>query len=163
RKSRVFTTVADQTRSEVHVLQGESDMAAYNKSLAKFELAGLPFSAKGTRRIEVSFEVDINGIISAGATDLDSRRSESITIHPSGGLSQPEVSRLVTEARAREAAERSKKDQEAVIRQLDGLVANTMRSVQAVESKLTLDEQQRIVAALERARKAKRDGSLDEL
>jgi molecular chaperone DnaK len=86
-----------------------------------------------------------------------------MTIHPSGGLSQQEVNRLVSETRARESAERSKKDQEAVIRQLDGLVANTMRSVQALEGKLTSDEQERILAAMESAKKAKANGDLDEL
>ena len=86
-----------------------------------------------------------------------------MTIHPSGGLSQQEVSRLVTETRARENSERSKKDQDAVVRQLDGLVANTMRSVQALEGKLTSEEQERILAAMETAKKAKQGGDLGEL
>ena len=164
RKSRVFTTVADnQTRVEVHVLQGESDMAAYNKSLAKFELTNIPPAPKGVPQVEVSFEIDVNGIVSVSAQDQATGRSQSMTIHPSGGLSQQEVSRLVTETRARETAERSKKDQDAVVRQLDGLVANTMRSVQALEGKLTSEEQERILAAMETAKKAKQGGDLDEL
>ncbi len=164
RKSRVFTTVADnQTRVEVHVLQGESDMAAYNKSLAKFELTSIPPAPKGVPQIEVSFEIDVNGIVSVSAQDQATGRSQSMVIHPSGGLSQSEVSRLVGETRAREQAERSKKDQEAVVRQLEGLVANTMRSVQALEGKLTPDEQGRILAAMERAKKARGEGDLEEL
>jgi molecular chaperone DnaK len=164
RKSRVFTTVADnQTRVEVHVLQGESDMAAYNKSLAKFELTQIPPAPKGVPQIEVSFEIDVNGIVSVSAQDQATGRSQSMVIHPSGGLSQPEVSRLVTETRQREQAERAKKDQDAVVRQLDGLVANTMRSVQALEGKLTGEEQERILAAMERAKKARGDGDIDEL
>jgi molecular chaperone DnaK len=164
RKSRVFTTVADnQTRVEVHVLQGESDMAAYNKSLAKFELTQIPPAPKGVPQIEVSFEIDVNGIVSVSAQDQATGRSQSMVIHPSGGLSQPEVSRLVTETRQREQAERARKDQDAVVRQLDGLVANTMRSVQALEGKLTGDEQERILAAMERAKKARGDGDIEEL
>ena len=164
RKSRVFTTVADnQTRVEVHVLQGESDMAAYNKSLAKFELTNIPPAPKGVPQVEVSFEIDVNGIVSVSAQDQATGRSQSMTIHPSGGLSQQEVSRLVTETRARETTERSKKDQDAVVRQLDGLVANTMRSVQALEGKLTSEEQERILAAMETAKKAKQNGDLHEL
>jgi molecular chaperone DnaK len=160
----VFTTVADnQTRVEVHVLQGESDMAAYNKSLAKFELTNIPPAPKGVPQIEVAFEIDANGIVSVGAQDQATGRSQSMTIHPSGGLSQQEVNRLVTETRQREAAERSKKDQDAVVRQLDGLVANTMRSVQALEGKLTAEEQERILLAMENAKKAKLNGDLDEL
>ena len=92
RKSRVFTTVADnQTRVEVHVLQGESDMAAYNKSLAKFELTNIPPAPKGVPQIEVTFEIDVNGIVSVGAQDQATGRSQSMVIHPSGGLSQAEV------------------------------------------------------------------------
>ena len=164
RKSRVFTTVADsQTRVEVHVLQGESDMAAYNKSLAKFELTQIPPAPKGVPQIEVSFEIDVNGITAVSAQDQATGRSQSMVIHPSGGLSQPEVNRLVTETRQREQAERVKKDQDAVVRQLDGLVANTMRSVQALEGKLTGEEQERILAAMEKAKKARGDGDIEEL
>ncbi len=104
-------------------------------------------------QIEVGFEIDVNGIVSVEATDQATGRSQSITIHPSGGLSQAEVDRLVQETRKRENDEKSKKEQEGVVRQLDGLVANTMRSVQALEGKLTPDEQQRILDAIERAKK----------
>ena len=164
RKSRIFTTVADnQTKVEVHVLQGESDMAGYNKSLAKFELTSIPPAPKGVPQIEVSFEIDVNGIVSVSAQDQATGRSHSMVIHASGGLSQSELSRLVTETRVQEQSEKSRKEQEAVVRQLDGLVTNTMRSVQALEGKLTSEEQSRILAAMERAKKARGGGDLDEL
>jgi len=164
RKSRIFTTVADnQTKVEVHILQGESDMAAYNKSLAKFELTNIPPAPKGVPQIEVSFEIDVNGIVSVSAQDQATGRSHSMVIHASGGLSQSELSRLVTETRVQEQSEKSRKEQEAVVRQLDGLVTNTMRSVQALEGKLTSEEQSRILAAMERAKKARGGGDLDEL
>jgi molecular chaperone DnaK len=164
RKSRVFTTVADnQTRVEVHVLQGESDMAAYNKSLAKFELTQIPPAPKGVPQIEVSFEIDVNGIVSVSAQDQATGRSQSMVIHPSGGLSQAEVNRLGNETRQRDHAEKSKKEQEGVVRQLEGLVANTMRSVQALEGKLTAEEQDKILTAMERAKKARGEDSIDEL
>jgi molecular chaperone DnaK len=164
RKGRVFTTVADnQTKVEVHVLQGESDMAAYNKSLAKFELTNIPPTPKGVPQIEVTFEIDVNGIVSVSAQDQATGRSQSVVIHPSGGLSQNELSRLVSETRVREQSERSQREQEAVVHQLDGLVANTMRSVQALEGKLTADEQQRIMAAMERAKKARQDADIEDL
>ena len=164
RKSRIFTTVADnQTKVEVHILQGESDMAAYNKSLAKFELTNIPPAPKGVPQIEVSFEIDVNGIVSVSAQDQATGRSHSMVIHASGGLSQSELSRLVTETRVQEQSEKSRKEQEAVVRQLDGLVTNTMRSVQALEGKLTSEEQGRILAAMERAKKARGGGDLDEL
>ena len=164
RKSRIFTTVADnQTKVEVHVLQGESDMAAYNKSLAKFELTNIPGAPKGVPQVEVTFEIDVNGIVSVGAQDQATGRSQSVVIHPSGGLSQSELNRLVGETRTRDQQDKSKKEQDAVIRQLDGLVTNTMRSVQALEGKLTSDEQQKILAAMEKAKKARSDGDLNEL
>jgi molecular chaperone DnaK len=164
RKARIFTTVADnQTKVEVHILQGESDMAAYNKSLAKFELTNIPPAPKGVPQIEVSFEIDVNGIVSVSAQDQATGRSHSMVIHASGGLSQSELSRLVNETRTQEQSEKSRKEQEAVVRQLDGLVTNTMRSVQALEGKLTSEEQNRILAAMERAKKARGGSDLDEL
>ncbi len=164
RKGRVFTTVADnQTKVEVHVLQGESDMAAYNKSLAKFELTNIPPAPKGVPQIEVTFEIDVNGIVSVSAQDQATGRSQSVVIHPSGGLSQSELNRLVGETRQREQQDRQQKEQEAVVRQLDGLVANTMRSVQALEGKLSAEEQQRILDAMEKAKQARSGGDLGEL
>jgi molecular chaperone DnaK len=164
RKSRVFTTVADnQTKVEVHVLQGESDMAGYNKSLAKFELTNIPPAPKGVPQVEVSFEIDVNGIMSVSALDQATGRSQSMVIHASGGLSQSELGKLVNESRQREQSDKHKKEQEAVVRQLDGLVTNTMRSVQALEGKLTPDEQTRILAAMERAKKARTEADLEEL
>jgi molecular chaperone DnaK len=166
RKARVFTTVADnQTRVEVHVLQGESDMAAYNKSLHKFELTSIPPAPKGVPQIEVTFEIDVNGIVTVSAQDQATGRSQSMVIHASGGLSQADVGRLVAETRTRDSEDKVRKEQEAVVRQLDGLVANTMRSVQALEGKLTSDEQTRILDAIEAAKrvKARPNATLDEL
>jgi molecular chaperone DnaK len=105
----------------------------------------------------------VNGIVSVSAQDQATGRSQSMTIHPSGGLSQSELSRLVNETRIREQSERSKREHEAVVRQLDGLVTNTMRSVQALEGKLTHEEQSRIMDAMERAKRARGDSNLDEL
>jgi molecular chaperone DnaK len=158
RKSRVFTTVNDnQSRVEVHVLQGESNMAAYNKSLQKFALTNIPPAPRGVPQIEVGFEIDVNGIVSVEATDQTTGRRQAITIHPSGGLSPAEIDRLVEEMRRRENDEEARNGQGGVARQLDGLVANTMRSVQALEGRLTPDEQQRILDSIERAKKARTD------
>jgi molecular chaperone DnaK len=155
RKSRVFTTVADnQTRVEVHVLQGESDMSAYNKSLAKFELTNIPPAPKGVPQIEVTFEIDVNGVYNTKAQDQATGREQSMTIHPSGGLSQQEVSRLVDETKARQTEEKDQKELDTVVRQVEGLVANTMRSVQALEGKLSKEEQESILASIEKAKKA---------
>jgi molecular chaperone DnaK len=166
RKSRVFTTVADnQTRVEVHILQGESDMAAYNKSLHKFELTNIPPAPRGVPQIEVSFEIDVNGIVQVTAQDQATGRQQSHVLHPSGGLSQADVNRMAAETKAQQNEEKQQKEKEGVVRQLDGLVANTMRSVQALEGKLSADEQQRILEAIEAAKKmkARPDATLDDL
>ncbi len=86
-----------------------------------------------------------------------------MVIHASGGLSQSELGKLVNESRMREQTDKQRKEQEAVVRQLDGLVTNTMRSVQALEGKLTSDEQSRILAAMERAKKARTEADIEEL
>jgi molecular chaperone DnaK len=117
----------DQTRVEVHVLQGESDMAAYNRSLGKLELADLAPARIGRPAIEVTFGIDVNGIYTVSAQDQATGRTQSMTMHPSGGLSRDEVSRLASETRTRESKEKVRKEQEVVVRQLDRLVAITMR------------------------------------
>ncbi len=164
RKSRVFTTVTDnQTTVEVHILQGESDMAAYNQSLAKFELTSIPPAPKGVPQIQVAFEIDVNGIVSVNAQDQATGQSQSVVVHPSGGLSQAEIGRLSTETRTRAEEEQTRKEQETVSRQLEGLLSNTMRSVQALEGKLTGDEHERILTAMERAKKLPEDAKVEEL
>jgi molecular chaperone DnaK len=116
-------------------------------------------------QIEVTFEIDVNGIVSVGAQDQATGRAQGMTIHPSGGLSKDEVSRMAADTRAQQSEEKQQKEKEGVVRQLDGLVANTMRSVQALEGKLSGDEQQRILDAIEAAKriKARPDANLDEL
>jgi len=164
RKSRVFTTVSDnQTTVEVHILQGESDMAAYNQSLAKFELTSIPPAPKGVPQIQVAFEIDVNGIVSVNAQDQATGQSQSVVVHPSGGLSQAEIGRLSGETKARAEEEEALKEKETVSRQLEGLLSNTMRSVQALEGKLTADEHERILTAMERAKKLPDDAKVDEL
>jgi molecular chaperone DnaK len=164
RKSRVFTTVADnQTSVDVHVLQGESDMVIYNKSLQRFELTNIPPAPKWQPQIEVGFEIDVNGILSVEATDQATGRRQAITIHSSGGLSAADIHRLVVDTRRRENVEKTKKEREGIVRQLDGLVANTMRNVQALEGKLKPDEVDRVLGAIARARRSRVDARLDEL
>jgi len=160
----ILTTDHDnQTRVEVHLLRGASDRASENHSVAKFTLTNIPPLPRGVPQIEVSFHIDVNGIVSVSAEDQATGRHQSMTLHPSGGLTQAEVSRLVEETLARETGERGKKGPDSIVRRLDGLVANTLRSVQALEGKLTSEEQQDILHAIEKAQKAKSDGSPDDL
>ena len=164
RKSRVFTTVADnQTSVEVHVLQGESDMSAYNQSLARFELTNIPPVVRGVPQIEVAFEIDVNGIVSVSALDQSTGRSQSMVIHSSGGLGKQDIERLTQERRSNESAEREQRERESVLHQLDGLVSNTQRSVQALEGRLTAPEQEEIAYAIEQARRAQQSADIAQL
>jgi hypothetical protein len=122
-------------------------MAAYGKSLARLELTSIPPAPRGVAQITVMFDINIDGIVSFTVQAPTIGSARPTVIHPSDALSQAEVIRLVNETRAREAEEKSKNDLEAVVRQLDALVANTMRSVQALEGKLTGEEQNRILQA----------------
>jgi molecular chaperone DnaK len=169
RKSKVFTTVEDnQSRVEVHVLQGESDMAVYNKSLAKFELTNIPSTPRGIPQIDVSFEIDVDGIVSVSARDLATARAQSMTIHPSSGLNQAEVSRLADETRALADEDRRREEREALVRKLKGLISNAIRSVQVLEAKLTSEEKETVLEAITRGSKAvskadEREGGTEEL
>ena len=111
RKTNVFTTVADnQTVVEIHVLQGERELAQYNRSLAKFDLVGIAPGPRGACQIEVAFDMDANGILSVSATDKLSGKEQAIKITPSTGLSKDEIDRMILEAK--QFAERDKEDRE---------------------------------------------------
>jgi hypothetical protein len=184
RKSRVFTTVADnQTRIEVDVWQGAQILDS--KSLAKFELTNIPPAPKAVPQVEVGFEIDVNGIVSVEATDQATGRRQAMTIHPSGGLSQADVNRLVAETRARDCEDKSKKEHEVLawppqarafedslvfspeerdlLVRLSGLFVKVNRSFGAPGDGLTGEQRQEIEAILDRARTALREGMRDEL
>jgi molecular chaperone DnaK len=164
RQNRAFTTVVDgQRRVEVRVLQGESARAAANECIARLEFTDIPAAPRGVPQLEVSFGIDANGIVSGESSGLATGRCHSMAFRASGGLDPAAVDRLAAETRAREQEERPTRERDAVVRQLDGLVANTMRSVQALAGQLTLDEQQHIHTSIDRARRAPRLGGLEEL
>jgi len=99
RKAKIFTTVTDnQAKVEVHVLQGEREIAVKNKSLCKFELVGIPPAPKGVPQVEVTFDIDSNGIVHVSAKDLATQREQRVVVNPSGGLSEAEIERLIGEA-----------------------------------------------------------------
>src|SRR5918912_3735184 len=128
RESRVFTTVVDnQSTVEIHVLQGEREIAQANRSLGKFELVGIPPSPRGVPQIEVSFEVDANGIVSVSAKDKATGREQQMRITPTSGLATDEISRLIAEAEASVESDRRLKEVIALRNRLGSLVLNTKR------------------------------------
>src|SRR5256885_15322133 len=133
RNSLTFTTVVDnQSSVEIHVLQGEREVAAGNRSLGKFELVGLPAAPRGGPQIEVSFEVDANGILSVAAQDKASGRQQTMKITPTSGLSPDEIDLLISEAASAESRDQRTKELISLRNRLDSLLRNTQSTFREV-------------------------------
>ncbi|HEX2270750.1 MAG TPA: Hsp70 family protein, partial [Pyrinomonadaceae bacterium] len=129
RESRTFTTVVDnQSSVEIHVLQGEREIAQANRSLGKFELVGIPPSPRGVPQIEVSFEVDGNGIVSVSAQDKATGREQQIRITPTSGLAPEEIDRLIREATDFADSDRATKEVLVLKTKVESLLRNTKKS-----------------------------------
>ena len=152
RKSKVFTTARDgQDMVRVHVVQGERPMVADNKSLGKVELHGLPPAPRGVPEIEVTFEMDANGIMHVRAKDLGTGRAQTIKIVSSSGLSESEVDQMVRQAELYRAEDEGRQQVAAARNQLDGLIYNTQRSNDEYGSELDADAQAEVRDALAEA------------
>ncbi len=155
RKSKVFTTAADnQDMVRVHILQGERQMAADNKSLGKLELHGLPPAPRGVPEIEVTFEIDANGIMHVRAKDLGTGRAQSMRIVSSSGLSQEDIDRMVEEAEAYRAEDEHRRALAEARNNLDGLIYNTSRSFEEFGDALDEEAAEEIRSALAAAEDA---------
>jgi molecular chaperone DnaK len=155
KKSLIFTTVADnQQVVEVHVLQGEREIASGNRSLARFELVGIPPAPRGVPQIEVTFEVDADGIVSVSACDKMTGLQHAIRITPSSGLSASEIYDLIEEANRNLENDRRLKEIIVTRNRLEGLLQNTIRSFNEFGWMVPADQQDRVRSALERARQA---------
>jgi len=139
--SQTFTTVVDnQSSVEIHVLQGEREIAQHNRSLGKFELVGIPPAPRGAPQIEVTFEVDANGILSVSALDKTSGRKQQMKVTPTSGLASDEIERMIAEAQTSAEADRRAKELIAQRSKLEGLLRNTQRSFQEFGNHLAPDE-----------------------
>jgi len=149
KKSQTFTTADDSQPSvEIHVLQGEREMAAYNKTLGKFQLVGIPPAPRGVPQIEVSFDIDANGIVQVSAKDLGTGQSQSITITGGSSLSKDDIDRMVRDAEAH-AAEDSQRREEAEVRNgADGLVYSTEKLLKDQAESFQGSEKDDVEAAL---------------
>jgi molecular chaperone DnaK len=139
--SQTFTTVVDnQSSVEIHVLQGEREIAQHNRSLGKFELVGIPSAPRGAPQVEVTFEVDANGMLSVSAQDKSSGRKQQMKVTPTSGLSSDEIDRMIVEAQTSAEADRRAKDLIAQRSRLEGLLRNTQRSFAEFGSSLSQGE-----------------------
>lgn len=155
KKSQVFSTAADnQPAVSIHVLQGEREMASNNKTLGRFELVGIPPAPRGVPQIEVTFDIDANGIVHVSAKDLGTSKEQSIRITATTGLSEQEIKEMVKDAE--EHAEEDKKKRELIEARnhLDALIYSTEKSLTDLGDKVSADDKGRIQTALEDAKKA---------
>jgi len=149
KKSQVFSTAADnQPAVSVHVLQGEREMAADNKTIGNFELVGIPAAPRGVPQIEVTFDIDANGILHVGAKDLGTGKEQSIQITASSGLSEEEIDRMVKDAEAHASDDQKKRELIEARNQADGLAYTTEKSLSEHSEKLDADTKKQIEDAL---------------
>jgi len=164
RNSLNFTTVVDnQSSVEIHVLQGEREVSSGNRSLGKFELVGIPGAPRGVPQIEVTFEVDANGIVSVSATDKATGREQQMRITPTSGLSQAEIDRIIREADTMSETDRSERERIDLLNKLSSLLRNTQRSFLEYGPMLGVEQQQtgqRVLSEAEAALGAEEMGEI---
>lgn len=149
KKSQIFSTAADgQTSVEVHVLQGEREMAQYNKTLGRFQLAGIAPAPRGVPQIEVTFDIDANGIVHVSAKDLGTGNEQQVTITASSNLSEEEIKRAVDEAEQFAGEDKKRKEEVEVRNQADQLVYTTEKSIKEMADKLDANDKESIEKAL---------------
>ncbi|MDY6844519.1 MAG: molecular chaperone DnaK, partial [Thermodesulfobacteriota bacterium] len=157
RKSEIFTTAADnQTSVEIHVLQGERDMAGYNRTLGKFHLVGIPPAPRGIPQVEVTFDIDANGIVNVSAKDKATGKEQKITITASSGISKEEIEGMVKDAESHAEEDKKKREQIEARNQLDSLIYQTEKVLNENKSNLSPDEVANVESAINEAK-----GSLD--
>ena len=155
KKSETFSTAADNQPSvEIHVLQGERPMAKDNKTIGRFHLDGLPPAPRGVPQIEVSFDIDANGILKVSAKDKATGKEQSIRIEASSGLSDAEIKRMKDEAAANAEADRKEKERIDTINKADSMIFQTEKQLKEFGDKIPADKKQPIEAALQRLKDA---------
>ena len=155
KKSQIFSTAADnQPAVSVHVLQGEREMAADNKTIGRFELMGIPPAPRGMPQIEVTFDIDANGILHVSAKDLGTGKEQSIRITASSGLSEEEINRMVKDAEAHSSEDKKKKEVIEARNQADGLYYTTEKALKEHGDKIDASDRGRIETALADLKKA---------
>ncbi len=161
RKSQIFSTAADgQNAVSIHVLQGEREMAGHNRTLGRFDLVGIPPAPRGVPQIEVTFDIDANGIVHVSAKDLGTGKEQKIRIESSSGLNESEIERMVREAEAHAEEDKQEKEKAEVRNEADSLVYTTEKTLKDMGDKIDEGEKAKIEAALADLKKAIEDADV---
>ncbi|MFP4604126.1 MAG: molecular chaperone DnaK [Bacteroidales bacterium] len=164
RKSEVFTTAADNQPSvEIHVLQGERPMAKDNKSIGRFHLDGIPPAPRGVPQIEVTFDIDANGILNVSAKDKATGKEQSIRIEASSGLSEDEIEKMKEEAKKHAEEDQKQKERVDKLNKADSLIFQTEKQLKEFGDKISEDKKKPIQDALEALKEAHKNEKIDEL
>jgi molecular chaperone DnaK len=164
KKSQIFSTAADnQTSVEINILQGEREMANDNRSLGRFILDGIPPAPRGIPQVEVTFDVDANGILHVSAKDKATNKEQSIRIEASSGLSEAEIDKMKKEAQAHAADDKRKREEIETKNQADSVVYQTEKQLKEMEDKIEPDDKNKIETALGRLKEAQKGSNVDEL
>ena len=164
KKSEIFSTAEDsQTTVEIHVLQGERQMAMDNRTIGKFQLTGIPPAPRGVPQVEVTFDIDANGIVHVAAKDLGTGKQQNIRIVASSGLSEAEIERMVGEAETKAGEDRMKKEVADMKNMADGLIYTTEKSLEEYSSYLTEDDIAEIREDLEVMKKVYETGDPEKI
>ena len=161
-KSQIFSTAADgQTSVDVHVLQGEREMAAYNKTLGRFQLTGIAPAPRGVPQIEVTFDIDANGIVKVSAKDLGTGKEQQISITASTNLSQEEIDKAVKEAEQYAAEDKARKEEVDTHNNAEHLIYQTEKTLGELGDKISAEEKSSIEAAVEKLKEANKGTDLE--
>jgi molecular chaperone DnaK len=164
KKTETFSTADDnQTTVEIHVLQGERELAVYNKTIGKFQLTGIPPAPRGMPQVEVTFDIDANGILHVTARDKATGKEQKIRIEASSGLSDNEIDRMVKDAERNAAEDKRRREEIDIRNRLDSLTYQVEKESKEWSDKLPADVKSRLEAAVERARKALRGDDMAEI
>ncbi len=164
KKSQIFSTAADnQTTVEIHVLQGEREMASDNKTIGRFHLADIPPSPRGVPQIEVTFDIDANGILNVSAQDKATGKEQSIRIEASSGISEAEIEKMVNDSKKNEQKDKEKREQVDVTNQSEHLIYETDKNIKENDEKLNDEDKAQVNEKLDTLKKAKESGNVADM